>query len=232
MNTQELYSHLGKVVEPDILESLADLEMISQVTKKLGGYSVELLTYPANGGYFDPIADQMEQIAQEYGVPLEIKARAMTDAEIKKLESHLLDKTLIKDGENRVNRLMAPGSRTRVLGFSSGKGGVGKSSVTVGVASALARRGHSVGILDADVYGFSIPRMLGAVRPPSLIGKVMIPPVRFGIKTMSVGYFVADDTPVIWRGPMLHKALSSFFWMSFGGRSITSAWTYHRGRAT
>lgn len=217
MNTQELYSHLGKVVEPDILESLADLEMISQVTKKLGGYSVELLTYPANGGYFDPIADQMEQIAREHGVLLEIKARAMTEPEIKKLESHLLDKTLIKDGENRVNRLMAPGSRTRVLGFSSGKGGVGKSSVTVGVASALARRGHSVGILDADVYGFSIPRMLGAVRPPSLIGKVMIPPVRFGIKTMSVGYFVADDTPVIWRGPMLHKALEQFLLDVFWG---------------
>ncbi|MDA8101768.1 MAG: Mrp/NBP35 family ATP-binding protein [Nitrospiraceae bacterium] len=111
---------------------------------------------------------------------------------------------------------MAPGTKTRVLGFSSGKGGVGKSSVTVSVAAALAARGHKVGILDADVYGFSVPKMLGLQRPPAVIGKLLVPPVAFGIKTMSIGYFVSDDTPVIWRGPMLHKALEQFvvdvFW--------------------
>jgi len=103
-----------------------------------------------------------------------------------------------------------PSSRTRVLGLSSGKGGVGKSSVTVNLAVALSRAGHQVAILDADVYGFSIPKMLGLDQQPVVIDGMIVPPVANGVTVMSTGFLVADDQPVIWRGPMLHKALNQF----------------------
>ena len=112
--------------------------------------------------------------------------------------------------EGRVNQFMAPGSRTRVLGISSGKGGVGKSSVTVNTAIALARRGHEVAVLDADVYGFSVPKMLGITSDPVVIDDMIVPPVAHGIKVISIGFFVEENQPVMWRGPMLHKALEQF----------------------
>jgi len=105
---------------------------------------------------------------------------------------------------------------TRVIGVSSGKGGVGKSSVTVNLAVALAGAGHSVGILDADVYGFSVPAMLGLGGTPTTSGGLTMsdgkvqPPTAFGVRVMSMGFFANEDQPVIWRGPMLHKALEQF----------------------
>jgi len=110
----------------------------------------------------------------------------------------------------RLNQFMTPGSRTRVVGVSSGKGGVGKSSVTVNLAVALARAGHEVGILDADVYGYSIPRMLGLTEPPAIESEQIVPPRAFGVSCVSMGFFVGEDQPVMWRGPMLHKALEQF----------------------
>ncbi len=208
MNIDELSMRLGEVIEPDLCDSLANLDMITKVAKVGGRYRVTLYTYPAVEGYFDPVADQLEAVAKGFGVNLEIEARGMDESQLTQLALKVSKD--IEGSPDRQNRLMVPGTSIRILGFSSGKGGVGKSSVTVGVAVALAKAGYRVGILDADVYGFSIPKMLGIVRAPSLIGKLMVPPVSFGIKTMSVGYFVSDDTPVIWRGPMLHKALEQF----------------------
>ena len=101
-------------------------------------------------------------------------------------------------------------SRTRVIGVTSGKGGVGKSSVTVNLAVSLVRSGFDVGLLDADVYGFSVPAMLGIDSAPSVSADKMVPPVAYGVRTMSIGYFVDEDQPVMWRGPMLHKALEQF----------------------
>jgi ATP-binding protein involved in chromosome partitioning len=103
-----------------------------------------------------------------------------------------------------------PQSPTRVIGIASGKGGVGKSSVTVNLAVTLARAGHDVAVLDADVYGFSIPGMLGIDTEPTVSDRKMMPPEAFGVRCMSMGFFVDDDQPVIWRGPMLHKALEQF----------------------
>jgi ATP-binding protein involved in chromosome partitioning len=103
-----------------------------------------------------------------------------------------------------------PQSSTRVIGIASGKGGVGKSSVTVNLAVALAAAGHDVAVLDADVYGFSIPGMLGIDAEPTVSDMKMVPPESFGVRCMSMGFFVDDDQPVIWRGPMLHKALEQF----------------------
>jgi len=99
---------------------------------------------------------------------------------------------------------------TRVLAISSGKGGVGKSSVTTNLAVALAQRGHSVAALDADVWGFSLPRMLGIEGGPEVVGERIIPPEAHGVHVISMGFFAGEDQPVIWRGPMLHKALEQF----------------------
>ena len=101
-------------------------------------------------------------------------------------------------------------SRTRVIGVSSGKGGVGKSSVTVNLAVCLARMGHDVAVLDADVYGFSVPGMLGVDGDPTVDDLKMLPPTANGVRCMSMGFFVDDGQPVIWRGPMLHKVLEQF----------------------
>ncbi len=120
---------------------------------------------------------------------------------------------------------------TRVIGVSSGKGGVGKSSVTVNVAVALAGAGHSVAVLDADVYGFSIPAMLGLAGTPATGGGLTMsdgkvqPPTAFGVRVMSMGFFATEDQPVIWRGPMLHKALEQFLADVDWGALISCWWT-------
>jgi ATP-binding protein involved in chromosome partitioning len=109
-----------------------------------------------------------------------------------------------------------PGSKTRVLLVASGKGGVGKSSVTANLSVALAARGHAVAVIDADVWGFSIPRMLGVQHAPVVIDQMLVPPESHGVRCISMGFFAQEDQPVIWRGPMLHKALEQFltdvFW--------------------
>jgi ATP-binding protein involved in chromosome partitioning len=109
-----------------------------------------------------------------------------------------------------------PGSRTRVYAVASGKGGVGKSSVTVNVAAALAAKGLSVGVLDADIYGFSVPRMLGVTGKPTQVEQMIMPPSAHGVKVISIGMFTPGNTAVVWRGPMLHRALQQFladvFW--------------------
>ena len=101
-------------------------------------------------------------------------------------------------------------SRTRVLAIASGKGGVGKSSVTTNLAVALAQEGHKVAAVDADVWGFSMPRMLGIDRPPVVIDDLIVPPEANGVTLISMGFFAREDQPVVWRGPMLHKALEQF----------------------
>ena len=113
--------------------------------------------------------------------------------------------------EGRKIPFAEPGSKTRPLLISSGKGGVGKSSVTTNLAVALAAQGYSVGVVDADIYGYSIPRMLGADRDPVVIDQMLLPPEsKYGVRCISIGYFVPEGQAVIWRGPMLHKALEQF----------------------
>ena len=118
--------------------------------------------------------------------------------------------------EGRVIPFADPANTTRVLLIASGKGGVGKSSLTTNLAIALAQDGKKVAVIDADVWGFSIPRMLGVDRAPVVIDEMLVPPEAHGVRCISMGFFVEEDQPVIWRGPMLHKALEQFltdvFW--------------------
>ncbi len=112
--------------------------------------------------------------------------------------------------EGRAIPFADPASKTRVLLIASGKGGVGKSSITSNLAIAMANRGRSTAVIDADVWGFSIPRMLGIDRPPVVIDEMLVPPEIHGVRAISMGFFAREDQPVIWRGPMLHKALEQF----------------------
>lgn len=107
--------------------------------------------------------------------------------------------------------LLGPDSNVQFIAVASGKGGVGKSTVTVNLAVALARQGKRVGIIDADIYGFSVPDMMGIEERPQLVDKRIIPVERFGVKVISMGFFVEDNAPIIWRGPMLGKMLRNFF---------------------
>ncbi|MBC8078832.1 MAG: P-loop NTPase, partial [Gorillibacterium sp.] len=113
--------------------------------------------------------------------------------------------------EAPVTSLLSSDSQTEFIAIASGKGGVGKSTVTVNLATALARRGQRVGIIDADIYGFSIPDMMGIDERPDINGEKIIPVERFGVKVISMGFFVQDNAPIIWRGPMLGKMLQNFF---------------------
>src|SRR5206468_5300412 len=99
---------------------------------------------------------------------------------------------------------------TRVIAVASGKGGVGKSSLTVNLAAAFSQLGQRVGVLDADIYGHSIPHMLGISQRPVVVDKMIVPPVKDNLKLMSIGFFLDENSPVMWRGPMLHRALEQF----------------------
>ncbi|WP_077324003.1 Mrp/NBP35 family ATP-binding protein [Virgibacillus siamensis] len=113
--------------------------------------------------------------------------------------------------EEQEKNLMGGGKHPNFIAVSSGKGGVGKSTVTVNLAMALMRLGKKVGIIDADIYGFSVPDMMGVEERPAVRGEKIIPVERFGVKVISMGFFVEDNSPIIWRGPMLGKMLNSFF---------------------
>jgi ATP-binding protein involved in chromosome partitioning len=127
-----------------------------------------------------------------------------------------LQQSLRGDQAEREIPFARPGSLTRVFAVASGKGGVGKSSVTVNLAAQMAQRGLQVGVLDADIYGFSVPRMLGVQHRPTQVESMILPPSAHGVKVISIGMFTKDNTPVVWRGPMLHRALQQFladvFW--------------------
>ncbi len=142
---------------------------------------------------------------------MHVELGVMTDAQRTELRQQLR-------GDQPENEIpfAQPGSRTRVYAVASGKGGVGKSSVTVNLAAALAAKGLSVGVVDADIYGFSVPRMLGVTGKPTQVEQMIMPPVAHGVKVISIGMFTPGNTAVVWRGPMLHRALQQFladvFW--------------------
>lgn len=220
---------VAAVVDPELGLSLGESGMVRAVRARRSRAGVALaLPVPAWPTADDVRRKVEEAVLAEPGVEeVSVEVGVMDDAERSALRSRLrreMEGPAAEGshaghghGGSPTPSFLQPGSRTRVIGVSSGKGGVGKSSVTVNLAVALARAGHSVGILDADVYGFSVPKMLGADHDPVVLGDLVVPTATHGVRVLSMGFFVPDDQPVIWRGPMLHKAIEQFLADAFWG---------------
>ena len=214
----------GAVVDPELELALDVVGMVGETSLDGGNARVELALPIAAWPSAIAIEQAIERAVEALdGVDaVEVNRRTMTEEERLTLRSTL--RRLMggeeDDGHGHSHgssgpRFLETTSATRVLGISSGKGGVGKSSVTVNLAIALAQAGKRVGVLDADVYGFSIPKMLGPDHDPIILGDTVIPTPVHGVRCLSMGFFVPDEQPVIWRGPMLHKAIEQF---------VTEAW--------
>lgn len=193
---------LAEVDDPELHKSLVELNMVRDV--EIVGNDVKVTVALTTAGC--PLKDTISQsvtdrLAQIPGIgKIEVELGAMTQEERAQMFASKFS-----------SPITAPGSKTQVIGVASGKGGVGKSTVTVNLAAALRAQGHSVGVLDCDIYGFSVPRMVGIEesRPTVLDGKILPIPAH-GMKVISMGNFVPDNSPVIWRGPMLGKILRQF----------------------
>jgi len=213
-SNDELMTALATVLDPEIRKPITDLGMVSSADVGEDGRAriTVLLTVPGC-----PMKEQLTRevtaaVSRLDGITgVDVNLGVMTDAQRGRLQQQLR-------GDAPANEIpfAQPGSRTRVYAVASGKGGVGKSSVTVNVAVALAQRGLSVGVLDADIYGFSVPRMLGVTGRPTQVEQMIMPPVSHGVRVISIGMFTPGNTAVVWRGPMLHRALQQFladvFW--------------------
>jgi ATP-binding protein involved in chromosome partitioning len=205
----EVREALASVADPQLRRGILELGMVRSTRVRRGRVSVTLaLPVAGHPGRDDLLLRVRCALEALPGVrDIEVGLAVMSDDERARLRQLLRGE---RSPSDRTNPFAGPGSPTRVLGISSGKGGVGKSSVTVNLAVTLARLGHKVSVLDADVYGFSVPKMLGIAHDPLVIDDLLVPPVAHGVGCMSIGFFVGDDQPVMWRGPMLHKALEQF----------------------
>jgi ATP-binding protein involved in chromosome partitioning len=196
---------LRGVHDPELHRSIVDLGMVGDVQVDGGRVTVPIrLTIagcPLKAEIQRRVTDALDAMP---GVDvIQVTMDTMTDEERRAMRAGLTG------GSDRPSPFQE-GGRTTVIGIASGKGGVGKSSITANLAIALARQGATVGLLDADVYGYSIPRMMGVSRPAVAVDDLMMPIESHGVRMMSIGFLTEEDSPVIWRGPMLHKALTSF----------------------
>ncbi|GAA4863002.1 Mrp/NBP35 family ATP-binding protein [Actinomycetospora straminea] len=207
-------SALAGVEDPEIHRPITELGMVKDINVLDHG-KVEIGVYLTVAGC--PMKETITQrvtsaVSAVSGVTaVSVDLDVMNDEQRRELR-----KTVRGDADEPVIPFAQPGSLTRVYAVASGKGGVGKSSVTVNLAAAMADRGLSVGVVDADIYGHSVPRMLGTDDRPTKVDDMILPPQAHGVKVISIGMFTPGNTPVVWRGPMLHRALQQFladvFW--------------------
>src|SRR5947208_7110484 len=197
---------LGNVIDPELRKPVTELDMVRDVAIREGDVTVRIaLTVagcPLRSSFQDQVAKEIGGLDGVSSVRLDFDV--MTPDERAALTSKL------RGGRPADDKAIQLEPTTRVIAVASGKGGVGKSSLTVNLATAMSSLGHRVGVLDADIYGHSIPHMLGLRQKPILVDRLMIPPVKYDLKLMSIGFFLEDNSPVMWRGPMLHKALEQF----------------------
>jgi ATP-binding protein involved in chromosome partitioning len=217
---------LRPVQDPELHRSIVDLDMVRRVA--VDGPRVDVTVALTVEGC--PLRSEITRRVDDAVTALDgvdavdLDFTVMTDDERAALRMKLHGDPAATAGthqahghaEGREIPFADPGSKTRVLLVASGKGGVGKSSVTANLSVALAVRDRDVAVVDADVWGFSIPRMLGVQHAPVVIDQMLVPPEAHGVRCISMGFFAQEDQPVIWRGPMLHKALEQFltdvFW--------------------
>ncbi|KRE84226.1 Mrp/NBP35 family ATP-binding protein [Arthrobacter sp. Soil764] len=199
---------LATVIDPELRRPITELGMVDSVhVSDDGKVTVAVLLTIAGCPLRDTItADSQKALFAVPGVTaVDVELKVMDQAQ----RDALKEKLRGAGGQRRIP-FNEPDSLTRVYAVASGKGGVGKSSVTVNLATALAAQGLRVGIVDADVYGFSVPALMGIDQAPTQVDDMILPPVAYGVKVISIGMFVTGNQPVAWRGPMLHRALEQF----------------------
>jgi ATP-binding protein involved in chromosome partitioning len=214
---------LAAVDEPDLRRPITDLGLVQGIAVDGSTVVVALALPLPDRGTWAVLEDAVRaRLLELEGVArVDVDLREMTDDELVGVGRVLkgepapnplavVDAASSAPAAPRPRRNPFTDARTRVLAIASGKGGVGKSTVTSNLSIALAQRGHRVAVVDADVWGFSLPRMLGVARPPDLIDDVLVPPEAHGVRVISMGFFTREDEAVVWRGPMLHKALEQF----------------------
>lgn len=206
--SQAVDAALATVIDPELRRPITELGMVDSVEITSAGRVkvVVLLTIagcPLRGTITADCESALSAVAGVSGVDVDLQV--MNQSQRDALKEMLRGSTA-----QRVIAFNQPGSLTKIFAVASGKGGVGKSSVTVNLACAMAATGLRVGIVDADVYGFSVPGLLGITQVPTRVDDMILPPVAFGVKVISIGMFVSGNQPVAWRGPMLHRALEQF----------------------
>ncbi len=202
----QIHKALEHVIDPELRRSVVELDMVREIAIDGGDVTVTIaLTVagcPLRSSFEEQVARALQPVAGVERVRLEFDV--MSPEEKAALSARLRGNVTERTEGISLDR------STRVIAIASGKGGVGKSSLTVNLAAAFAAQGQRVGILDADVYGHSIPHLLGIRQRPVVVDRMIVPPVRNGMKLMSIGFFLEDNSPVMWRGPMLHRALEQF----------------------
>jgi len=198
---------IGRVEDPEIHRSLAELNMVRELDVNADGRVSVVIALTVPGC---PLQDELEADVTAAAMSVTGVSSVTTEFTVMSETERQAVVSAVHGGGERGITLGGPGSPTRVIAISSGKGGVGKSSVTANLGVALAGLGKTVGVIDADVWGFSIPKMLGVDRDPTVIENMLLPPEAHGVRVMSMDFFVQPDQAVIWRGPMLHKALEQF----------------------
>ncbi|MBI8988375.1 Mrp/NBP35 family ATP-binding protein [Corynebacterium meridianum] len=210
----EVRAALARVIDPEIGRPITELGMVKSIA--VDGSSVQVEIYLTIAGC--PMKSTLTEnsraaVAELDGVTeVTVTTDVMSDEQRRELRTSLRG-----NATEVVNPFAQPGCTTRIYAVASGKGGVGKSSMTVNLAAALAARGLSVGVLDADIYGHSIPHMLGSDERPHQVDDMIMPPMAHGVKMISIGHFVEGNSPVVWRGPMLHRAITQFLTDVFWG---------------
>lgn len=207
-SADDVQDALATVQDPEIHRPITELGMVKSVDILTDG-RVEVAVYLTVSGcpMRETIISRVETaVAALPGVTsVGVELDVMSDTQRKELANRL------RGGQaEREVPFAKPGSLTRVYAVASGKGGVGKSSVTVNLAAAMVGQGLKVGVVDADIYGHSVPRMLGAEGKPTQVENMIMPPSALGVKVISIGMFTPGNAPVVWRGPMLHRALQQF----------------------
>jgi ATP-binding protein involved in chromosome partitioning len=205
---EQVTAALAKVNDPEIHRPITDLGMVKNVEVSPDG-KVLVEVYLTVSGC--PLRDTITRDVTGAVSPLPGVAGVRVDLDVMSEEQRRELQTKLRGGRPEpVIPFSQPASLTRVFAIASGKGGVGKSSVTVNLAAALAAAGQKVGVVDADIYGHSIPRMLGVTGHPTQVEQMIMPPSAHDVRVISIGMFTAGNTPVVWRGPMLHRALQQF----------------------